>query len=689
MTAALALFLFTSAWQAKAAPYEPLKGKEAQVRGQVLDYPQRAYHKFYYRLRIVQLTLEGQESKETDFTVRLSANQPFPCQPGDVLDCTAAFYGFSEKGLYSRKNTWLANGVTLGAYLCEDGPVQISHENVLSLPIWCAKTRHRLFRSFSKLLPGEEAGLIQAMLLGDRSGLSQQTVNNFRSIGSSHLLAISGLHISALTAFFLLVFRRLPLGRMGNNLLCAASLLAFLAVIGFPVSAVRSGIMYLLFLLADCFGRRADSLNSLGFALFALCLSDPFSGGDVSLALSASATLGILVIEPFLQRLLLRPFADKPKLYRAIRPVAASFSVTLSVTLCTLPIQAGVFGGLSLLSPLSNLILVFPCTLLLYCSLGAAVFLLIPGLAAGALPFGFVAGHLARGVLWAAKSLSSLPGQFFSLDRPVWLIALGGVFLVFLTASFPARRSFRPAFFCAVVILTSAAGVDAWQWRGAATVAVAEEENDSCVVLIQDGEASILSLGGYRTQAASEILLRHNVRRVNTLFLPQNEQETRQAALDVLSRYKCRRILFPQGSCTGQELSQEKTGIHTEFLSPGGSFEALPGIWASLSPDGSFLTFEVNGFSIGIELGQASQGNCQLLITPQKNSRVNSSFTVLQTNDIIAAETNVPQTEKPGLERLGSAWDGVRPGSYFLLPQQGSLCADIFRNGTVRIREGN
>ena len=61
-----------------------------------------------------------------------------------------------------------------------------------------------------------------------------------------------------------------------KNLLTAAAVLLFLILIGFPFSAVRSGIMLLLFLFADCLGREADSLNSLGFALLLIGVLNPF-----------------------------------------------------------------------------------------------------------------------------------------------------------------------------------------------------------------------------------------------------------------------------------------------------------------------------------------------------------------------------------------------------------------------------
>ena len=676
---ALALFLFSSSWQSRVAPYGRLDGAEAAVRGQVLDYPEHKLGKYYYRLRVERVMLDGGEDKLKPFQTLLSTNQPFSCGPYDWLECTVTFYRFQTGGLYSTENSRLADGPVLGSYLSGYDDVSVIPETQSPPGKLFAELRHRVGRNFSRLLPREEAALIRAMLLGERDDLSDGAYADFKQIGSTHLLVISGLHLAAVAAFLSLLFGRLPLGRVGRNLLTAAVLACFLAVTAFPVSAVRGGVMYLVALLADCFGRKADSVNSLGFAVLVLCLQNPFSGGDLGLALSVFATLGILLLYEKLFRGLLHPLNDRPRLRRMARPLAASLAVTLSAMAFTLPLQVLVFGGLPLLAPVANLILVLPCTLLLYCAFAAAFLTLLPVLVPLAMPFAFCAGWLSRFALWAARGLGSLPGAYFDLGRDTWLIVLGAaLLLVFLAGWSGWKRAVSLTAALGFTVLLAAGGLfETWRWRDVVTVAVADQGEASCVLLLKNGEASVLSLDGFYTGAALSLLSQNNVHTLRTLFLPSGSQNARLAAQKLLRSYPARRLLLPSGAYVGKDLSREKTGLWPEVLTPGSGFEALPGVEAVLSPDGSLLSFQANGVSVAVELGEAGPGECGLLITGREDSRINSPFTVLQTDAIIG--------ENQTRDFRGSAG----PGWYLLPAGQDGVCLDLTPGGALHIREGS
>lgn len=659
---AVCLFLFCHAWQSRVEPYLVLDEKEARIRSQVLDYPEERYGECYYRLRVIRVTGQEIEENPEPFTILLSSNQPFACRPYDYLECTAAFARFQEGGLYSSQNSWLANGIVLRAYLSDYEDIRVIPDSQLPWGKLFVELRHMLSRNFGKLLPGEEAGLIRAMLLGERESLSDTAYSHFKRIGSTHLLVISGLHMAAMAAFLSLLFGRLPLGRVGRNLFTAAVLLCFLAVTGFPVSALRGGVMYLLYLLAGCLGKRPDSLNSLGFAMLFLCLQDPFSGGDLSLALSAFATLGILVLYESLFR-----YFQKRKLWK---PVAASFAVTFSATIFTLPFQILVFGGFSPLAPVANLLLVFPCTLLLYLSFAAAFLTLLPALAPFAMPFVFCAGWLARFALKAARLMAEIPGSYLSLREGGWLFIAAAVLCLGIFRSFAKERFFRRVLTGAAAVVLAVGMFQAWRSRDVVTIAAAGGEEEPAVAVIQNGEAAVLCLGGFDSGAMASMLSENNVRKVTTLFLPERGAQAREAAAEVLRSYSPQRLLLPQGAYVGKDLSREKTGLAPEFLETGGSFEALPGIGVSLEL--SQLSFRANGIPVAVSLDGSAPGTSGILIAGQKAARANSTFTVLRT-DAIIEET--------------SFWEDAAPGAYLCLEEtDGGVYLDVDRDGKLTVR---
>ena len=167
--------------------------------------------------------------------------------------------------------------------------------------------------------------------------------------------------------------------------------------------------MFTLTLTGGALGFRAHPLNSLGGAVLAICLCNPFAGGDLGFALSVLSTLGLITLCRPLERWLAGLLRPWPRVRRLLRPVTASLAVTLSVTAATLPLQLVEFGGLSLAAPLANLLLVLPVTALLYLSLPMAGFALLPFGASLAEPLSFWAGWLARVILWTARQLSAVP----------------------------------------------------------------------------------------------------------------------------------------------------------------------------------------------------------------------------------------------------------------------------------------
>ena len=145
--------------------------------------------------------------------------------------------------------------------------------------------------------------------------------------------------------------------------------------------------MYGVLLLADSTGRRSDGLNSLGLAVLAVCLGNPFAGGDLGFALSVTATLGIVLLyRPLEQAFLGR--RRQGLAFALWKPAAVSLAATAAALLGTFPVQLAVFGGFPLLLPLANFLMAAPGTALLYLAFRRFLFDAAPwgGAVGGSLP---------------------------------------------------------------------------------------------------------------------------------------------------------------------------------------------------------------------------------------------------------------------------------------------------------------
>ena len=667
--------LYLLAWQ-QAAPWQGLDGEKLQVRAQVLDYPEERYHRYYYKLRVEALGQEEGALKAVGpFTLRLSSTMPLACDPYDRVECLVTFQAFQAGGgLYSTRNSRLADGFQAGAYLSQYGGIAVERDSSVPPGEMLVALSHQVGRAMDRLLPRREAGLLRAMVLGDSGGVSEEDMSRFRQLGVSHILVVSGLHMTILAGFMQFLLCRFPIRKAVRNALTALVLVLFLALSGFQPSACRGAAMYGVLLLADSTGRRADSLNSLGLAVLLVCLFAPFSGGDLGFALSVLATLGIVVLyRPVYQVLVGKRLAGLAR--RLWKPVAASLAVTAAALLGTFPVQLAVFGGLPLLTPLANLLLVFPSTLLLYASFCGAFLSLLPATAPLAAPFVWAAGWLARFLLGAAGFLAQWKGTFLPLTGEVALAVVIGLLLLLMAAGLVGQdRPLRAVLGGCMAVLAVFGGVfQGWLTQDTVIFAAPAAEESSCVVMIQDGKAAVLSFGGYRTGAVAELLQRYRVTQVEALCLPDRGPEAREAAVQVLEEYGATQLVLPEDAYVGRDLELALGDALPVFLEGGDSVSLWAGVSAQVLPQWEGLLLSVHGVEVLVEWGPGQSRNCGLLFTNQPQTRVNAPLSVWQTDGII------------GENGQGLAFSPEGEGA--VLPvEEGCVEVSVSPQGTVSVR---
>lgn len=229
--------------------------------------------------------------------------------------------------------------------------------------------RSRLAGELVAVMHPENAGVLAAMLLGDRSVLDEETRLNYQSGGVMHVLAVSGLHISLLgMAVFGLILRVLMLafGMRHERIIQAAaavtafSLMAFYCLFtGSPVSALRAWIMFAVMLTARVLRKSYDPLCSLSFAGILILISNPGYLFYTGFQLSFAAVLGAAGIYPVLLKLIPVSFwrkgSRKKKIMHGISELTLCWC---AVSLTTLPLCAWYFYQISVLGLVANILIV-------------------------------------------------------------------------------------------------------------------------------------------------------------------------------------------------------------------------------------------------------------------------------------------------------------------------------------------
>lgn len=205
-----------------------------------------------------------------------------------------------------------------------------------------------------------EAGLLKATLLGDMRGIPVDLQQAFSRSGTSHIIAISGMHITILAAIVMNLLLFFGLKRKQAFYFATVILVLYLIMIGLPASAVRSGVMGFLVLWALYLGRLSKLGHSLMIAATLMFIVNPrILRDDVGSQLSFLAVLGICYAYPKIKE-----WFDKGKIpeFFGIRDM---FTITMAAQVFTLPIVVYNFGIFSLVAPLSNILVLWTSAILL------------------------------------------------------------------------------------------------------------------------------------------------------------------------------------------------------------------------------------------------------------------------------------------------------------------------------------
>ena len=305
---------------------------------------------------------------------------------------------------------------------------------------WFWRSLYRLSAAgqtaIARLLPEPEAGLLTGILLGVETGIAPDLYDRFNRTGTSHIIVISGFNITIIAAIMTAAFGRL-LGKRRAFWPVVLGIALYVLLVGADAAVLRAGLMGVLVVWASYLNRRSTAAVSLFAAGLAMTVFNPLTLWDVGFQLSFMATLSlILFATPMTRRFEATAQRRLPAgLARGLVPLLNdALIVTLAATVLTLPLIVYYFGRMSLVSPLTNL-LVLPVQPPVMIWGGLAT---ITGAAAQALPALEPAlWPLARGlalVPWlclhwtvlVVNALAALP--FASLDARLGLAGLWGYF---------------------------------------------------------------------------------------------------------------------------------------------------------------------------------------------------------------------------------------------------------------------
>lgn len=213
------------------------------------------------------------------------------------------------------------------------------------------KIKNKFEATINQIMVEPEASLLNGLILGEKSGMSEELINNFNQTGTTHIIALSGFNVTII--IWAVAGALAFLGKRDAFLISLFLVAAFVVMTGASSSVVRAAIMVMLVLVAPLLGRKAKSINILVLTAFVMILFNPLIlRYDLGFALSFLSISGLALLSP----LLINKFT-KGKLTKIPGRIKSPLIETLSAQTFAFPLILYSFSRVSIIAPLTNVLI--------------------------------------------------------------------------------------------------------------------------------------------------------------------------------------------------------------------------------------------------------------------------------------------------------------------------------------------
>jgi competence protein ComEC len=277
--------------------------------------------------------------------------------------------------------------------------------------------RRQLQRSVASGLSGYRAAVLEGVVLGEDSGLSDELRRRFRASGLYHLLAVSGQNVALVAGSVLLLVWLVGLSRLFGQLAALTAICAYVLAVGAQPSVIRAGVAGALASLAWLTARAADRWHLLFLGAIVLLAWNPYTLLDAGFQFSFAAVLAIFLLVPRFER-----FLEGYPLGRSLRLVVA---ISAACGLATAPIAWLQFHSVQLLTVPANALAAPVVAPLLGLALGAAA--VAPFSASAAAALAWLNGWCAAYLVAVARVVGGLPIAQIKSTRALLVLLAGGL----------------------------------------------------------------------------------------------------------------------------------------------------------------------------------------------------------------------------------------------------------------------
>ena len=414
-------------------------GEELTLIAIVDSNKEEKEYKDTYEIKIIEYRNVGSKENEkykeekyknTKLILSVNRNKNIELEYGDKVLIKGEFVEPSEARNYGGFDyKEYLKSIKIYGTIKADNVEFLANNNNNSIFTFANNINLKIKENINKLIPEKYSAIFTGLILGDTSKVEEEVNDNFKIANISHVLAISGMHITYIVLGIELLLKK-GIGKRKTRIVTIIILVIYMFITGFSPSVVRASIMGIVMLISKLIHRKNDIWTSISLSLLILLVYNPFLILNVGLQLSYLGTIGIVCFNKnvynFLRKLKIRNKKIKYRINRKIilfmDKIKEILSVTLSAQIVILPILLFNFNILGIYFFISNIlvsviigpiiIVGFVCILISFISIEIAKILSI-----------FMSVGIQ--ILISISEISHLPFSKIYIPTPkVWQIAI-------------------------------------------------------------------------------------------------------------------------------------------------------------------------------------------------------------------------------------------------------------------------
>lgn len=602
-----------------------LKNSQLTVEGEI-EKKQVKETQSVYTLKNTKTTSDGRMYPGGKVLVYTS-NSTY--QPGNIIKAAGDCEPFRvprNQGNFNEKQYYQSKNITY-KLMARQEQLLSGKENYYAVQL--EQLRQYIKGVFSVCLPQKEAGVLANMTLGDKTLLDTELKALYQQAGISHILAISGLHVSLFGMGTLGILRKIGCPRKLSALVAAFVVYSFGILSGMELSTLRALIMFFLAMAAQITGYTYDSVTALAVSGSLQLWENPFILDNAGFLFSYSAVLGVTVVSDILRRQTKRKQDKNQKNTKKKRqkniwkPVTDTLFVSFCIQLTTLPLSLYFYYEMPSYSVLTNgCILPFMGVLLSLGVVGGIAGLLsIKAAAVVLLP----AKWILKGNEVVCRAFLSLPGAALITGKPQLGLLIFYYVVLAACLYFIRRWENRKA---VIGILAALLLVITLRDRSGFEIAVLDVGQGDGIYLesrqgqgffIDGGSSDVKQAGTYRILP---FLKYKGVKQIKGWIVTHADADHVNGLMEILeSGYRVENLILAQGIVRDEAFEAltegaKEAGCNILFLKPGQTIESEGMSFTALWPQEP-------------ETGQSDRNGASLVLAVRYQS-----FTGIFTGDI-------------------------------------------------------